>query len=240
MRHLKLTFDLEQLTGQIIVLKGACYSHEQGRMVKNDQSSWHEAWDIAQSNEIPREGQEVQGDQGVQRDQGDHEAERVQGDNEDQRVQREQEVQGDQKFSTTHRGSRACRAYGAQANTTQAKDFGEAAQEADQDIVSQDSPRTWPSQQNDGASLPCPSTPSSVITLQDVGLQGPGQVLGQIIYLTSTFRLFKIAQHVLPTATRAGFMYSTIVLQRKTSKGVYSFFVPNMHKTKLCSGLELI
>ena len=96
------------------------------------------------------------------------------------------------------------------------------------------------SEQNVGASLSCPENPSNVMTLREVGIDGDGHVLSQIVYLSSSVRVFKILQVVPPTSTRNGFQTTTIALQRKTLAGSFTFFLPYSKKYMLQEALMLI
>ena len=95
-------------------------------------------------------------------------------------------------------------------------------------------------EQNARASMSCSENPSNVMTLKEVGIEGDGHVLSQIVYLSSSLRVFKILQIVPPTSTRNGFQTTTIVLQRKTMAGSFTFFLPYNKKFLLQEALMLI
>ena len=94
-------------------------------------------------------------------------------------------------------------------------------------------------QQNDAAGLPSLQAPP-IITLSQVGIDGQGQLLSRIVYVSDNVRIFKMAQVVPATSTRDGWTATTIALQRKTRSGIFTFYLNASLKTAIMNALELI
>jgi len=95
-------------------------------------------------------------------------------------------------------------------------------------------------QQNVGTSLSSSQNSSNVTTLQDLGLVGEGQVLGEPIYLGTNMRVFKISQTIPSSANRPSFVATTIGLQRKTAKGFFTFYLPHSLNSNFIDALQKI
>ena len=94
-------------------------------------------------------------------------------------------------------------------------------------------------QQNAGASLSRTQNPPHYPTLRDVGLRGEGYVQSQID-LPSNMRILKLLQIVPTTSTRNGFNATTIAIQRQTSRGTFTFYLPYSQKMYMLNALSVI
>ena len=94
-------------------------------------------------------------------------------------------------------------------------------------------------QQNARASLSSPQNPPNYPTLRDVGLRGEGYVQSQID-LPSNLRILKLLQTVPATSTQNGFNATTIAIQRQTSRGTFTFYLPYSQKMTILNALSII